>query len=757
MKKIIFIIILTIFSLISQSSASIYYYEKIGLFNGPCITPFCYENSNLDVNLALSHNTLSSFVDEDNLISYTITGADIEDAILSISSSNNDIIDENDVILNTTNKTISINSVAIKNTGSAIISLIAKDSEGKEIDQDTINITINAPLENNILTLWTVTDGETVSFPFNNSMFNKRYDGTIDWGDGNTETFTNVTIQSLSHTYENSGTYEIKIDGEFCEETNFSFMFFNETIPSGFDISKWNISKVTNLELLFYLANLPENFDISNWDTSNVTTMSGMLSGTQIPSGFVINSWDTSNVTNMSSMLSGTTLLYGLNISGWDVSNVTELSSFAQFSITGDIIYNSTVSSNKYSKLLQLLADSDSHLPDSTTNQRIIAGDNACDATDPFCILSRNILIDKGWIVEDLTTVSEIAIDESTALKSIWTISASGTEITFPVGYYFFSGNIIVDWGDGSSIESFSSLQEASHTYSEIGAYAMLMNGNWGTSLSQMFNYKTIPDNLDISNWNVSNITNMSGMFSNANLPENFDISYWDVGNVLNMSNMFAYNWDFPRSSLPSSLEISAWNTSSVTDMSGMFEGAIIPSGFDIRSWDTSNVTNMSNMFAVTTIPEGFSISSWDTSSVANMSGMFYSTSIPSYMSINSWNTSNVTDMGSMFWASTLQPDFEISSWSTSNVTDMHQMFYQVAIPSGFDISSWDTSSVENLYSTFSYATIPSGFDINSWDVSNVTVVNYLFGNATVPSGFNVDSWDLSADTTYMFYNTIYK
>jgi surface protein len=46
--------------------------------------------------------------------------------------------------------------------------------------------------------------------------------------------------------------------------------------------------------------------------------------------------------------------------------------------------------------------------------------------------------------------------------------------------------------------------------------------------------------NQDISNWDVSNVTNMECIFSNAKL-FNQDISNWNVSKVTNMEFLFTY------------------------------------------------------------------------------------------------------------------------------------------------------------------------------------------------------------------------
>jgi surface protein len=79
----------------------------------------------------------------------------------------------------------------------------------------------------------------------------------------------------------------------------------------------------------------------------------------------------------------------------------------------------------------------------------------------------------------------------------------------------------------------------------------------------QKFNNKSIIEKYgDISNWNVSNVTDMSYMFYDSDF--NRDISNWDVSNVTNMSYMFYYS-NFNRDI------ISNWNVSNVVNMSSMF------------------------------------------------------------------------------------------------------------------------------------------------------------------------------------------
>ena len=82
--------------------------------------------------------------------------------------------------------------------------------------------------------------------------------------------------------------------------------------------------------------------------------------------------------------------------------------------------------------------------------------------------------------------------------------------------------------------------------------------------------------NGDISEWNVSGVTDMYAMFIRAD-SFNGDISEWDVSGVTDMYAMFAYADSFNG-------DISEWDVSGVTDMSAMFLGAYSFTQ-DLGSW----------------------------------------------------------------------------------------------------------------------------------------------------------------------------
>ena len=151
---------------------------------------------------------------------------------------------------------------------------------------------------------------------------------------------------------------------------------------------------------------------------------------------------------------------------------------------------------------------------------------------------------------------------------------------------------------------------------------------------------------IDFNDIDVSHIRSFCNNVGNGGIFDNtffkyIDISGWDVSNVTNMSCMF-----FGCEGLKSVGDISGWDVSKVTNMASMFCDCCSLNQ-DLSDWDVSSVTNMARMFAGC---ESFNqdLSSWDVSNVKNMAGMFYWCKSFN-QDISNWNVSSVNDNTDMF------------------------------------------------------------------------------------------------------------
>jgi len=123
------------------------------------------------------------------------------------------------------------------------------------------------------------------------------------------------------------------------------------------------------------------------------------------------------------------------------------------------------------------------------------------------------------------------------------------------------------------------------------------------------------------------------------------DISNWDVSKVTDMTHMFAqatYSHHVPSFNC----DLSKWDVSQVTKMFGMFQRSNFTG--DLSKWDVSKVTNMDNMFAGSSF--NGDLSKWDVSSVTTMEAMFYYSKFTGDLS--EWKVSKVKYHSYMFYES---------------------------------------------------------------------------------------------------------
>lgn len=153
------------------------------------------------------------------------------------------------------------------------------------------------------------------------------------------------------------------------------------------------------------------------------------------------------------------------------------------------------------------------------------------------------------------------------------------------------TGNITnIDWGDGIQNTILS------HTFSTGGIYIIKIYGSDITNMTQ-----TDIDQSDEKNTSARYLTqcidfgtigliNLDYAFKNCSMLTSVPITL--PPNVNSMASMF-------NGALLFNYDISQWEVSEVTDMSGMFSQA---SNFnsDISLWDVSKVSNMSSMFSNT-------------------------------------------------------------------------------------------------------------------------------------------------------------
>ena len=228
----------------------------------------------------------------------------------------------------------------------------------------------------------------------------------------------------------------------------------------------------------------------------------------------------------------------------------------------------------------------------------------------------------------------------------------------------------------------------------------------------------------------TSSVVCMARMFMNSSGAEELDVSGFDTSNVTNMSYMFGESYELRYSPIRlTSLDVSNFNTSNVTDMRGMFSGLSKVTSLDVSSFNTSSVTSTAKMFRDCSNLTKLDLSNFDTSQVTDMKEMFDNCCSLTSMDASNFDTSNVTNMGYMFSNCIALTHLDVSGFVTSNVTNMGGMFNSCNSLTSIDVSSFDTSNVAKMGTMFHYCSALTDLDLSNFDTSKVTDMQWMFRN----------------------------
>ncbi|MDF7663372.1 BspA family leucine-rich repeat surface protein [Bifidobacterium sp. ESL0763] len=282
------------------------------------------------------------------------------------------------------------------------------------------------------------------------------------------------------------------------------------------------------------------------------------------------------------------------------------------------------------------------------------------------------------------------------------------------------------------------------------------------TSFMQMFlNNPKLTTVGDLSNWKIGNVWQFTYMFSNTGITSLGNLSGWNVSNVHHFGGMFE---DMP--ALVELQGIEQWNVGNAESLWSMFSGDSALTSLDLSGWDTGNASNMDEMFFDDySLTEIKGIKDFKTGNVTTMSWMFGNdhalTSLD--LSGSGWDTEKVTSMNGMFYDDYSLTEINgIKDFKTGSVTDMSWMFgnseddadYSSLTELDLSGSGWVTSNVENMYSMFDHQELLSEIKgIEDWDVSKVTDTAYMFNWDFALDHIDISNWDTSAvtDGTWMF------
>ena len=262
---------------------------------------------------------------------------------------------------------------------------------------------------------------------------------------------------------------------------------------------------------------------------------------------------------------------------------------------------------------------------------------------------------------------------------------------------------LVVDWGDGTTPDTYNGDSMIGHTYALAGTYVVTFVSGTGNHL-EMGN----PNYLFARHWQAVlspvpvglGITDATWMFGSTLWGPLYGTDYHSIeycanffdaasANCTNFAHLLDEAGDNSESGTRRyNQDMSGWNTSKVTDMTACFRYSYNFQGLGLENFDTSNVTSFSNMFF------------WCYAAFTGVG------------KVEGWNTSKVSDFSYCFWiAHMFRAD--ISGWDFASATNMTGF-----LPNGwgqFTSANYD-KLLARLAATVTHTAVPLDMGATKYD-----------------------------------------
>lgn len=284
---------------------------------------------------------------------------------------------------------------------------------------------------------------------------------------------------------------------------------------------------------------------------------------------------------------------------------------------------------------------------------------------------------DASWTFSDVNNID--CFELVTAINGLSTLDTSNAT-TMKGMFYNFRSLLDID------VSSFNTSNVTNMSY----LFAVPITNSFKNYSDFSMNLKTIKFG---SNFVTSKVTDISYiLYYNTSLTE-LDIDDWDVSNVTSMHSSF-----FNCCNLTTFGEnaLANWNTGQVTNMEHAFRWLKKLTALNLEHWDVSNVKTFSYCFCNLAWTDVLDLEAWDISKCEDLSMMFHSCKTLTTLKVNTWDVRNVktfdhfiAQMGSNF------KNMDVSNWQVTNKCENLNAIFNGFKGTTLDVSGWDTSNVK--------------------------------------------------------------
>ncbi len=584
--------------------------------------------------------------------------------------------------------------------------------------------------------------------------------------------------------------------------TNMSYMFRSAHNMTSFDIGNWDVGRVTNFTNMFAYNSLFNTASINNWNIGENTgtdTINMSYMFLQVPSfNTPLSGWErapgTNGGTDPGSTMAYVSNMFGMfqnaglfnqNIGGWNVGRVTNFQQmFYSGSNTAPVRFNNGDAFGVLGTNMQNWNVGANLAPGETITMTLMFGTN--HPNNLYAEFNQNL---GNWDVTKVTNFNSMFrynTGFTGAGLSGWNISGSNTDPVNMSEMFFYArafNESLSNWEDGAN----STMQ-------------------YVTTTNSMFE-EADAFNQDLGGWNVSRVISFSEMFYRANVFNNGDAASivgtgmrdWNIGSNLTTENISMYRMF--RDTPVFNQDLSNWDVTKVTQFTEMFYNAdaftgdgeaevtggseLLTSG--LSNWKISGTETdaviMTNMFGLAPVFNE-PLNSWETNAgstmayVTHMNAMFNGALIFNHP-LGDWDVGRVITFGATFanMNAFADPAPSINTWNIGQNTGttgiaMNSMFNN---SNAFNtpLASWETNAnssleyVSTMNSMFMNADIFNQ-DLGDWNVSRVRDFAQMFyrssgstafnnGDASGAIGTGMQSWNMGANLTGNETITMYR
>lgn len=171
---------------------------------------------------------------------------------------------------------------------------------------------------------------------------------------------------------------------------------------------------------------------------------------------------------------------------------------------------------------------------------------------------------------------------------------------------------------------------------------------------------------LDLSGWNLNNVIDMSGLFQYCSSLTSLKLpKVLDTKKIQSMTSMFS------GCSALTSIDLSGWNVDNVTEMGDLFYGCSNLKALDLSGWTPRSLTKISRMFLNCTSLENINLSGWNLENMTEIQYMFSGCTSLKTVDLSNWKTPKLSVLGRLINGCGSLTYANLSGWDVSSLYEI--------------------------------------------------------------------------------------